>query len=92
MAKLKTGRHTSALKETRKAAKRTLRNTAITSKIRTLAKKVEEAVKKKDADTAKSSLKLAFSAWDKASKRNIIHDNAAANQKARLSRLVAGLK
>jgi small subunit ribosomal protein S20 len=92
MAKLKTGRHTSALKENRKANKRAVRNKTIKSKIKTLAKKVEDAVKKNDAAAAKESLKNAFSTWDKASKRNIIHDNAAANQKARLSKLVAGMK
>ena len=92
MAKLKTGRHTSALKENRKANKRAVRNKTIKSKIKTLAKKVEEAVKKNDAAAAKETLKMAFSTWDKASKRHIIHDNAAANQKARLSKLVAGMK
>ncbi|MCX5778116.1 MAG: 30S ribosomal protein S20 [Elusimicrobia bacterium] len=92
MAKLKTGRHTSALKENRKANKRAVRNKTIKSKIKTMAKKVEEAVKKNDAATAKEMLKAAFSTWDKASKRNVIHDNAAANQKARLSKLVAGIK
>ena len=35
MAKLKTGRHTSALKEARKAAKRTDRNYSTKSKIKT---------------------------------------------------------
>ena len=38
MAKLKTGRHTSALKEVRKAAKRTVRNAATKSKIKSMAK------------------------------------------------------
>ncbi|MGA2090810.1 MAG: 30S ribosomal protein S20 [Endomicrobiales bacterium] len=92
MAKLKTGRHTSALKENRKANKRAVRNTTIKSKIKTMAKKVEEAVKKNDSAAAQTMLKTAFSTWDKASKRHIIHDNAAANQKARLSKLVAGMK
>ncbi len=91
MAKLKTGRHTSALKEARKTEKRTARNAATKSKIRTLAKKVEAAVKAKDAETAKTALNVAFSEWDKAEKRNVIHKNAASNQKARLSRLVASL-
>lgn len=92
MAKLKTGRHTSALKEARKAVRRTLRNQAVRSKIRTLAKKVEDAVSKKDIASAQSALRSASAAWDKAAKVNVIHANAAANQKARLSRLVAGLK
>jgi len=91
MAKLKTGRHTSALKEARKAEKRTAMNAATKSKIRTLAKKVETAVKAKDSEAAKAALNKAFSEWDKAKKKNVIHKNAAANQKARLSKLVASL-
>ena len=91
MAKLKTGRHTSALKELRKSKKRNERNTAVQTKIKTLVKKVEEAVKKKDSNLAKTILKEAFSEWDKAAKRNVIHFNAASNQKARLSRIVSSI-
>jgi len=91
MAKLKTGRHTSALKEVRKAAKRNARNTATNSKIKSLAKKVEAAVKAKDKETAQKTLNLAFAEWDKAKKKNVIHKNTAANQKARLSKLVASI-
>jgi len=91
MAKLKTGRHTSAIKQNRKAKKHELWNTSIKSKINTLVKKVEQAVSKKDKKLAQDLLKTAFSAWDKAAKRNIIHSNAASNQKARLSRLVSSL-
>ncbi|MDR2426962.1 MAG: 30S ribosomal protein S20 [Endomicrobium sp.] len=91
MAKLKTGRHTSALKEARKAEKRTARNASVKSKIKTMVKKVETAVKNKDTTLAQDQLNIAFSKWDKAAKKNIIHYKAAANQKARLSRLVAGI-
>ncbi len=91
MAKLKTGRHTSALKEARKTEKRTAMNSAIKSKIRTLSKKVEVAVKAKDAEAAKTALNEAFSEWDKAKKRNVVHKNAAANQKARLAKKVASM-
>lgn len=88
MAKLKTGRHTSALKEKRKAIKRNVRNTTVESKIRGLVKKVESAVAKKDAKLAAELLKTTFSAWDKAAKTKVIHANASSNQKARLSKLV----
>ncbi len=91
MAKLKTGRHTSALKEVRKTEKRTARNTATKSKIKSLAKKVEAAVKANDKETALKVLNMAFSEWDKAKKKNVIHKNAAANQKARLSKLVSSI-
>jgi len=91
MAKLKTGRHTSALKEARKAVKRTERNASEKSKIRSAAKKVEAAVKNKDAKLAQEYLNTAFSEWDKAAKRDVIHFKAASNQKARLAKLVAGM-
>ncbi len=88
MAKLKTGRHTSALKENRKAHKRQIRNKAVLSKNKNIVKKVEDAVTAKDKTLSGSLLKTACSEWDKAAKRNIVHDNAASNQKARLSKLV----
>jgi small subunit ribosomal protein S20 len=88
MAKLKTGRHTSALKEARKAKKRTERNKAIKSKTRTSTKKVEEAVRNNNVKVAQEYLNIAFSELDKASKKNIVHYKAASNQKARLSKLV----
>jgi small subunit ribosomal protein S20 len=92
MAKLKTGRHTSALKEVRKTKKRTERNAAVKSQIRTSIKRVETAVKNKDAKIAREQLSVAFSQWDKAAKRNIVHSSAASNQKARLSKLVSGIE
>ncbi|OGS17041.1 MAG: 30S ribosomal protein S20 [Elusimicrobia bacterium RIFOXYA2_FULL_50_26] len=88
MAKLKTGRHTSALKELRKSVRRHERNLSVRTKIKTLVKKVEDAVAKKDTTLAKTLLNDACGQWDKAAKRNVIHANAASNQKARLSKLV----
>ncbi|HBU70279.1 MAG TPA: 30S ribosomal protein S20 [Elusimicrobia bacterium] len=88
MAKLKTGRHTSALKEHRKSKRRAAQNLSVKSKIKTLVKKVEEAVAKKDLKSAQELLRTAFSEWDKAARRNVIHKNAASNQRARLSKLV----
>jgi small subunit ribosomal protein S20 len=92
MAKLKTGRHTSALKEVRKTKKRTERNSSIKSKIKTAIKRVEDAVKKGDIKVALEQLAVAFSQWDKAAKRNVVHFKAASNQKARLSKLVSKVK
>ncbi|MHB9154410.1 MAG: 30S ribosomal protein S20 [Endomicrobiales bacterium] len=92
MAKLKTGRHTSALKEARKAIKREERNQSQESRIKTLAGKVESAVASKDKKLAQDLLKTAFSEWDRAAKKNVIHVNAANNQKARLAKLVSSLQ
>ncbi|MBI3291437.1 MAG: 30S ribosomal protein S20 [Elusimicrobia bacterium] len=85
MAKLKTGRHTSALKALRQAYRRSQRNQQVRSLIRTVAKKLEIAIAKKDLATAKGLLNETFTAWDKAAKRGVIHWKAAARKKARLA-------
>jgi small subunit ribosomal protein S20 len=92
MAKLKTGRHTSALKEVRKSKRRSERNAVVKSKMKTAIKRVEEAVKKNDVKLASEQLAKAFSQWDKAAKKNIVHPKSASNQKARLSKLVSKMK
>ena len=38
---------------------------------------------------SEEQLRRAFSEWDKAAKKNIVHPKTASNQKARLSKLVA---
>jgi small subunit ribosomal protein S20 len=91
MAKLKTGRHTSALKASRQADRHTEANVEIRSRIHTLARKVEEAVTKKDAKAAKELLSEAFQAWDKAAKTGVVHWRAASRKKARLSTRVGAL-
>lgn len=92
MAKLKTGRHTSALKAKRQAARHAVANQQIRSKIRTIARRVEEAVTKKDSKIAKTLLNQAFSLWDKAAKTGLIHRHAASRTKARLAKKVSALK
>jgi len=91
MAKLKTGRHTSALKAHRQAVTHAEHNLEIRSKIRTLARRVEAAVAAKDAKSAKTLLEEAFSAWDKAAKTGVIHWRAASRKKSRLSEHVGKL-
>ena len=85
MAKLKTGRHTSALKAHRQSERHAEHNLNVRSRIRTLARKVESAVAAKDAKTARALLNEAFAAWDKAAKTGIIHWRAASRKKARLA-------
>ena len=92
MAKLKTGRHTSALKAARQAEKHTVSNTTVRSRINTIARKVEEAVAQKDAKTAKALLNDAFSAWDRAAKVGVVHHRSASRKKARLSLRVQGIQ
>ena len=85
MAKLKTGRHTSALKAHRQSDRHAEHNLQIRSKIRTLARRVEAAVVSKDAKSAKALLNEAFSAWDKAAKSGIVHWRSASRKKSRLA-------
>ena len=89
MAKLKTGRHTSAIKQFRKSERRNQHNNWIRKKIRSIAKKVEAAILKKDSAEAKKLLAECFSAWDKAAKVGVVHKNSASRKKARLSVRVA---
>jgi small subunit ribosomal protein S20 len=91
MAKLKTGRHTSALKAHRQSETHAEHNLQIRSSIRTIARKVESAVASKDAKAAKSLLSEAFAAWDKAAKTGIVHWRAASRKKSRLASRVDAL-
>ncbi len=85
MAKLKTGRHTSALKEARKNKTHYYANKATLSAIRTLSRHLEEAITNSDVQSARSLINQTFSAWDKAAKKNLIHWKSAARTKSRLS-------
>jgi|DewCreStandDraft_5_1066085.scaffolds.fasta_scaffold04764_6 small subunit ribosomal protein S20 len=69
----------SALKRLRQAEKRTLRNRAVKSRIKTL-------VKKARATRDPQALRAAVKALDKAAAKGILHRNAAARRKSRLMR------
>ena len=91
MAKLKTGRHTSALKAHRQAERHAIANLQVRTRIRSVARKVEAAVVSKDAAAAKKFLNEAFSLWDKAAKTGIVHWRAASRKKSRLAEHVGRL-
>lgn len=86
MAKLKMGRHTSAIKETRKNVKRRAKNAKTKSTIKELIRTVNSAIVSKNLEAAKTAIKSAFSALDKAAKKNIIHKNKADRKKAELAK------
>ena len=69
-----------------------VKNRAMKSTMRTAMKRVEDAVKAQDRAVATVSYTLATQKIDKCAKRRVIHPNAAARQKSRLARLLAGLK
>ena len=87
MAKLKTGRHTSALKAQRQAEKKTSQNKGLMKKVRLATKKVAATVKA-DVAAVAQDLKLAESSLDKAAKKNVIHWKTAARKKSRLAKSV----
>lgn len=85
MTKLKMGRHTSAIKETRKNVVRHRTNTKIKNEIKQLIKDVNQAIAAKNADAAKKTILEAFSALDKAAKKNILHKNNVDRKKSRMA-------
>jgi small subunit ribosomal protein S20 len=79
MAKLKTGRHTSALKAHRQSERKNSHNKGLKKNIRLA---VKELSSKKDA----KSFGKAASALDKAAKKGVLHWKTAARKKSRLAK------
>jgi small subunit ribosomal protein S20 len=87
----KTMRHASALKARRQSLERRDQNFQIRSKVRTLTALVLKAVTEKNADAAKTSFRVAQSAWQKAAKQGVFHHNVAARKISRLASRLATL-
>jgi small subunit ribosomal protein S20 len=75
----------------RQGLKRNERNRKNLSQLKSQVKKLRAAVAKGDSAAAKQALGETVSQIDKAAKKGVIHDNAAARYKSRLSRRVNGL-
>ncbi|HWJ03274.1 MAG TPA: 30S ribosomal protein S20, partial [Verrucomicrobiae bacterium] len=75
----------SAIKRVQLSKQRTLRNASLKSALRTSLKRFEEALAT-DAANAKPALTKAVRSLDKAVTKGIIHKNAAARKKSRLTR------
>ena len=67
-------------------AERRAHNFSVRSAIKTVTRKVVEAVDAGKADEAKNLLTSAASVIDKAAAKGVIHKNAAARKKSRLAR------
>jgi small subunit ribosomal protein S20 len=76
----------SAIKRVKITRTRTLRNAAAKSALRTAIKKFELAVANKELESAKDLLQKASRSLDKAVTKGIIHKNAAARKKSRLTK------
>jgi small subunit ribosomal protein S20 len=77
----------SVQKRARQAERRQQRNKAVRSKLKTLSRKVVEAVSAKDREKVEQALKEAVKAIDSASSKGVIHRNTASRKISRLSRL-----
>jgi small subunit ribosomal protein S20 len=76
----------SAKKRMRQAKTHTTLNRTQRSKLRTIVKKVRSAA----AGEAKAAYAEAVKMLDRAGRKRLIHPNAAARQKSRLAKLIAG--
>ena len=72
-------------------AKRTERNKAVKSELRTLARSVRTAVEAGDAEKATAALRQASRKLDKAVSKGVIHKNQAANRKSALAKKVSAV-
>jgi small subunit ribosomal protein S20 len=75
--------------------RRSLRNRAVNrhnlSRLKTQIKKLRAAIASGDAAAARGLLPATVGEIDRAAKKGVIHDNAAARYKSRLARRVNGL-
>jgi small subunit ribosomal protein S20 len=78
----------SAIKAARKSVRLALRNKAVKTRLKTLAKAFEAAVKSGDAATAKAAGRAHLSAIGKAVKSGVVHRNAASRAKSRAAKYV----
>ncbi len=76
----------SQIKRVKTNAKRTERNRAYKSELRTFLRKFREAVDSGDAGKAEDALKVASRKLDKAVSKGVIHKNQAANKKSAMAK------
>ncbi|RJQ39861.1 MAG: 30S ribosomal protein S20 [Nitrospiraceae bacterium] len=86
-AKAAKKKNLSAIKRTRQAQKRNLRNASIRSKIKTVSKRIEEAITEKNQENVKKFLKEIVRAVNSAVSKGVLHKNTASRKISRLSKL-----
>lgn len=72
----------SAIKAARKTERLTARNKGVKTRLKTLHKKLEAAIKGGNAEETKAAAIAYTSAMDKATKSGVVHRNAASRAKA----------
>jgi small subunit ribosomal protein S20 len=81
----------SQLKRIKTNEKRTERNKAVKSELRTWVRKFREAAESGDKDAAEAALQKASTKLDKAASKGVIHKNQAANKKSAMAKKAATL-
>jgi small subunit ribosomal protein S20 len=84
--------HFSALKRARQTTKRTARNRANTSRLRTTLRDLRESLAKGDKAATEEVFRSTVSALDKAVQKGVLHNNTASRYKSRLSARLNALK
>jgi small subunit ribosomal protein S20 len=84
--------HFSALKRARQTEKRSARNRANTSRLRSALRQLRESLAKNDKQAAQQVYRQTVSALDKAIQKGVIHENTASRYKSRLSARLHGLE
>lgn len=84
--------HLSALKRARQTERRTTRNRANTSSLRSQLREMREAIAKGDKTAAAQTYRKTVSALDKAIQKGSLHENTASRYKARLGARVTAMK
>jgi small subunit ribosomal protein S20 len=82
----------SAKKRMRQDAVRRVRNRAGRSTLRTQLRKVREAIAAKELENSETEFRSLVKKLDKAAANKLIHANAAARTKSRLSKAIKALK
>jgi small subunit ribosomal protein S20 len=83
--------HFSALKRARQTEKRTARNRANRSHLRSVLRDFRESLTKGDKAAAEKQYRSAVSALDKAIQKGVLHENTASRYKARFSKRLTAL-
>lgn len=80
-----------AKKKIKVIAKQTVSNNNYEASMKTAMKKVERAIKANDKEAARTNLKTAIKAIDKAASKGVASKNTVARQKSRLTKKVNAL-
>ncbi|MBI4620630.1 MAG: 30S ribosomal protein S20 [Desulfobacterales bacterium] len=80
--------HKSAMKQDKQSKKRKMRNTKIKSYVKTVIKRVRNAVDEKDMESSTQALVKAIPAIDKAASKGVIHKKTASRKISRLTKRV----